>query len=140
MNNLEIIHRNLLERVETSEEFPFGPRAAVYKVAGKMFALLSPDEFPPQMNLKCDPERAIDLRAEHEAVAPGYHMNKKHWNTILLDGSLPDSLIMKLIDHSFSLVVAGHNRATRERIQEAGNSRPDRGGETDSPSTRKEVD
>ncbi|MDF1658608.1 MAG: MmcQ/YjbR family DNA-binding protein [Verrucomicrobiales bacterium] len=117
MNDLEKIYQSLSERIETTEEFPFGPQAAVYKVVGKMFAILSPEDVPPQMNLKCDPDRAVMLRDEHEAVIPGYHMNKKHWNTLILDGSLPDSLVVGLIDHSYDLVVAGLKRADKDRIQ-----------------------
>ena len=117
MNDLEQIHHSLSERIETTEEFPFGPKAAVYKVAGKMFATLSPDDVPPQMNLKCDPDRAVMLRGEHEAIIPGYHMNKKHWNTLILDGSLPDSLVTELIDHSYDLVVGGLKRVDKDRIQ-----------------------
>lgn len=88
------------------ETTPFGPDVLVYKVGGKMFALTVPDDFPSRMNLKCDPDRAARLREDHEAVLPGYHMNKKHWNTVLLDGSLPTSLIHELIRHSYDLVVA----------------------------------
>lgn len=119
MNDLERLHRFLLAFPETSEEFPFGPEAAVYKVAGKMFALLIPDDMPARMNLKCDPDRAVVLRDEHAAILPGYHMNKRHWNTLELDGSLPDDFVEELIGHSFDLVVAGHKRAVRERIRGA---------------------
>ena len=69
-----------------------------------MFAATVPDEFPSRVNLKCDPERSLTLREEYEGVVPGYHMNKKHWNTVLLDGSVPAKLIRELIDHSFALV------------------------------------
>jgi predicted DNA-binding protein (MmcQ/YjbR family) len=86
------------------ETTPFGPDHLVYKVNGKMFALTSPDEFPPRVNLKCDPERALELRDRYEAIIPGYHMNKRHWNTLILDGSLPDQLVRELIDHSYQLV------------------------------------
>lgn len=116
MNDLEQIHLNLISRPQTTEEFPFGPEAAVYKVAGKMFAILSPDKLPPALNLKCDPDRAVELRAEYEAILPGYHMNKKHWNTLELDGSLPDPLVIELIDHSFELVVAGLPKKLREEL------------------------
>lgn len=119
MNDLEKLHLSLLGFVEVTEEFPFGPQAAVYKVAGKMFALLIPEDVPPRMNLKCDPDRAHDLREEHDAIIPGYHMNKRHWNTVILDGSLSDDFIIELVEHSFELVLAGHNRATRERIGKA---------------------
>ena len=116
MNDLERIHHHLLSYPETTEEFPFGPEVAVYKVAGKMFALLSPDGVPVTMNLKCDPERAIQLREEHEAILPGYHMNKQHWNTIELNGSLRDDFVEELIRHSFELVLAGHIRKIRNQI------------------------
>lgn len=116
MNDLERLHRKLLAFPETTEEFPFGPDVAVYKVAGKMFALLIPDECPARMNLKCDPDRAIELRDEHAAILPGYHMNKRHWNTLELDGTLRDGLVEELIEHSFLLVLAGHTRAVRDRI------------------------
>ncbi len=86
------------------ETTPFGPDVLVYKVGGKIFALTQPDEFPARMNLKCDPARAKDLREEHEAVTPGYHMNKQHWNTVRLDG-LPSGLVEDLIRHSHELVV-----------------------------------
>lgn len=116
MNDLESIHSCLLSFPETTEEFPFGPEAAVYKVAGKLFAILSPDVVPVRMNLKCDPERAIELRDAYESIIPGYHMNKKHWNTLHLDGSLSDGFVKELIQHSFERVIAGHTRKVRDRI------------------------
>ena len=116
MNDLERIHTQLLNFPETTEEFPFGPEAAVYKVAGKMFAILSPDDVPASMNLKCDPDRAIELRDTHEAIIPGYHMNKRHWNTLHLDGSISNEFVEELIRHSFELVLAGHTRKVRDRI------------------------
>ena len=85
---------------------PFGPDVLVYKVGGKMFALAVPDDFPSRINLKCDPDRAVILRDEHDAILPGYHMNKRNWNTLVLDGSLPSSLVAGLIDHSYELVAA----------------------------------
>jgi predicted DNA-binding protein (MmcQ/YjbR family) len=81
-----------------------------------MFALLIPDEVPVRMNLKCDPERALELRDQYEAIRPGYHQNKKHWNTLDLDGSLPDEFVEELIRHSFDCVLAGLSKAARERI------------------------
>ena len=101
----------------TTEETPFGPDVLVYKVSGKMFALMIPEEVPVRMNLKCDPDRAMELRDEHEAILPGYHMNKRHWNTLLLDGSLSDAFVDDLIRHSFDLVLSGLNKTARERIQ-----------------------
>lgn len=118
MNDLERLHKHLLSYPETTEEFPFGPNAAVYKVAGKLFAILIPDELPARMNLKCDPDRAVDLRTGHEAIEPGYHMNKKHWNTLVLDGSLKEDFVEELVRHSFDLVVAGLKKDAREMVRE----------------------
>ena len=119
MNDVEQLRNFALSLPETTEETPFGPEVAVYKVAGKMFGTLSPDDVPVPMNLKCDPERAIELRDQHEAILPGYHMNKKHWNTVKLDGSLRDDLVIELIRHSYDLVVAGHKKDVRERLLKA---------------------
>ena len=99
----------LIAKPATTEEQPFGPDVLVYKVCGKMFATLGIDDRDEmgRTNLKCDPDRAVQLREQHEAILPGYHMNKKHWNTLVLDGSLPPKLITELVDHSYDLVVAG---------------------------------
>ena len=118
MNDIEKIREAMLAYPESTEETPFGPEVLVYKIANKMFATLSPEEVPVKMNLKCDPERAIVLRDEHEAILPGYHMNKRHWNTLELDGSLPDKLVLDLIDHSFECVLAGHTKAAQKRIRD----------------------
>ena len=85
-------------------EHPFGPQAAVYKVAGKVFAVIGVDRSPLQLTLKCDPEHAEALRGEHEAITAGYHMNKRHWITLALDGSVPRTLVAELIEDSFDLV------------------------------------
>jgi predicted DNA-binding protein (MmcQ/YjbR family) len=87
------------------ESFPFGPDILVLKVKRKVFLLISLNSHPIQFNVKCDPERAIMLREEHNSIIPGYHMNKKHWNTIILDGTIPTSLILELVDHSYDLVL-----------------------------------
>jgi predicted DNA-binding protein (MmcQ/YjbR family) len=107
----------------TEESTPFGPEALVYKVAGKMFALAIPDDVPPRLNLKCDPDRALALRDEHPAILPGYHMNKRHWNTVVLDGSLPPSLVRSLIDHSYSLVVAALPKSAQQILSQAAPTR-----------------
>jgi len=101
---------------ETTEEQPFGPNVDVYKVAGKIFAILSPDETPPALSLKCEPMLALELRAEFEAVIPGYHLNKTHWNTVLLDESIPDHEIKSMVTHSFEQVVAGLPKSVRQRL------------------------
>jgi predicted DNA-binding protein (MmcQ/YjbR family) len=93
-----------LSKPGCEETTPFGPDVLVYKVGGKLFAATAPDEFPSRVNLKCDPERAVRLREDYEGIVPGYHMNKKHWNTVMLDGSVPTKLIRDLIDHSYALV------------------------------------
>lgn len=98
------------------ESSPFGPEVLVYKVGGKMFATASPDEFPARINLKCDPERSLELRDAYQSVLPGYHMNKRHWNTLVLDGSLPVALVNELIDHSYDLVVASLPKKTRSLL------------------------
>ena len=87
-----------------TEEFPFDNETLVFKVAGKMFALTNVSTFA-SINLKCDPEKAVELRDQYPAVLPGYHMNKKHWNTILLDGSIPSKLLQNWIDESYIRVV-----------------------------------
>jgi predicted DNA-binding protein (MmcQ/YjbR family) len=93
-----------LAKPDTVETFPFGPQVAVYKTRGKMFASLSPEEDVWYANLKCDPIWAQSLRKKYPAIQPGYHMNKRHWNTVTLDGSLPDSLIRKMVGLSYVLV------------------------------------
>ena len=97
----------LLSCPHSTEVTPFGPEHLVYKIDGrKLFAILSPEELPARVNLKCDPDRALDLRDRHEAVLPGYHMNKRHWNTVLLDGSLSRQEMGELVRHSYDLVFA----------------------------------
>ncbi|MEU2436901.1 MmcQ/YjbR family DNA-binding protein [Streptomyces rubradiris] len=99
------------------EDFPFGPEFSVFKVLGKMFALTTLDARPLTVNLKCDPEDAVRLRGEHEGlIVPGWHMNKRHWNTVTVDGALPDRLVRELIEDSYDLVVAGLPRAERLRL------------------------
>lgn len=101
----------------TSEGFPFDNDTLVFKVAEKMFGLVSLDSNPLSINLKCDPERAIELREQHEAITPGFHMNKQHWNTVMLDGSLPRSLVLELIDHSYDLVYRSLPKKTRDLLE-----------------------
>ena len=101
--DVEAIRAYCLTKKGVEEGFPFGDTTLVIKVGGKIFVLMNLDG-DPSMNLKCDPDRAIDLREENPAIIPGYHMNKKHWNTVVLDGSLPKRLILEMIDHSYNLV------------------------------------
>jgi len=99
----------------TVEEFPFGPEAQVYKVMGKMFALIPVDD-PARISLKCDPALAEVLRENYPAVQPGYHLSKRHWNTVTVDGSIPDDEIRDMIDHSYDRVLAGLTRREREQL------------------------
>jgi predicted DNA-binding protein (MmcQ/YjbR family) len=93
-----------LSKPDTGEGTPFGPDVLVFKVGGKMFALAALDEVPLAVNLKCDPDLALDLRDRYEQIRPGYHMNKKHWNTVEIEGGTPDLELRKMIDHSYDLV------------------------------------
>lgn len=102
------------------ETLPFGPDTLVYKVMGKAFALTGLDAEEFQVNLKCDPERAIELREEYPGlIIPGWHMNKKHWNTVFFEQGLGKELLISLIDHSYQLVVEGLPRKTREELQQS---------------------
>lgn len=106
--NVETLRNYCLSKKNAVESFPFGDDTLVFKINGKIFALANLDG-DPTVNLKCDPALALELREEHPCVIPGYHMNKRHWNTIILDGSVPDSLIFGWIDHSYELV-SGKNK------------------------------
>jgi len=114
--NIESFQAYCLAKAGVTEEFPFGEQTMVYKVMGKMFALTSLDSTPFSINLKCEPERALQLREEYDFVLPGYHMNKKHWNTILVDGSVKDSLLREWVDHSYDLVAQALPRKLREQF------------------------
>lgn len=98
------------------EDFPFGPEISVFKVSGKLFALSSLDGAPLTVNLKCDPDMAVQLRAAHPEIVPGWHMNKRHWNTVTVDAKLPDAMVRELIEDSYDLVVAGLPKAVRLRL------------------------
>ncbi len=114
--NIEEIREYCLSKKGTSEAFPFDEVTLVFKVSNKMFALSNLDG-DLYLNLKCAPEKAIELREEHEAIKPGWHMNKKHWNTVEIDGSLKPELIKELIDHSYNLVVSSLTKKQKESLQ-----------------------
>jgi predicted DNA-binding protein (MmcQ/YjbR family) len=107
------LHKYLMEKTGAVEDFPFDTGTLVVKVEGKMFALVGISDDPLRVNLKCDPEKAEILRELYPAIIPGYHMNKRHWNTIVLDGSIADQDIFSMIDDSYELVVKGLPRAKR---------------------------
>jgi predicted DNA-binding protein (MmcQ/YjbR family) len=98
------------------ETAPFGPQDIVFKVGGKMFALLALEDIPLKCNLKCDPDLALELRDRYEDVTAGYHMNKKHWNTVVIGGAIPTAELQKMIDHSYGLVVQSLPIKTREAL------------------------
>jgi predicted DNA-binding protein (MmcQ/YjbR family) len=116
MNFVET-RRYILERPEAKEDFPFGPDVAVFKLQKKMFATLVQSEDSARMNLKCDPNEALILRDIFDAVLPGYHMNKRHWNTVVLDGSIPRGEIERMIDSSYSLVARGLPLKARQGLE-----------------------
>ncbi len=105
-----------LKKPGAMEDTPFGEEHLVFKVGGKMFALLALDEIPSTANLKCEPDLALELRDRYEQVRPGYHMNKKHWNTVELSGGIPEQELRKMIDHSYALVMQGLPKALRASI------------------------
>lgn len=104
-----------LAKQGVTEHFPFDENTLVFKVGGKMFALCDVDEFQ-SVNLKCDPERAIELREQYSGIIPGYHMNKSHWNTVDVKGSVPQQLFRQLVDDSYALVVASLPKKDREKL------------------------
>lgn len=107
----------LLSRPDAREDYPFGPDVMVPKIKGKMFATLGIEQGIGSMNLKCDPAQAQELRDLFKAVKPGYHMNKLHWNTIILDGSIPQGEIERMIDHSYGLVIKKLKKSEREALE-----------------------
>ena len=117
--NLDSVRAYLMAKVGATEEWPFDPETPVYKVMGKIFALLAPDNDPLRITLKCDPDHALMLRDVYPAVIPGYYMNKRHWNTIIFDGSIPNDEIEEMIDESYELVVKGLTKAARRELKEA---------------------
>ena len=118
--NVEELRELCLSKKGVTEEFPFDADTLVFKVMGKMFALVPLERLPPQCNLKCNPERAVELREEYDgAIMPGYHMSKTHWNTLFLE-QLPPQLIKGLVDHSYELVVSGLTKKLQQELKNLG--------------------
>ena len=115
--NIEEIREYCISKPGVTEDFPFNDTALVFKVADKMFALLDLSEDSRGISLKCDPVLAVELRESYSEVTPGYHFNKKHWNTVILGGSVPDEKVKEWIDHSYELVVRSLKRADREALE-----------------------
>ncbi len=114
--NIDIIREYCLSKKAVEETLPFGPDVIVFKVMNKAFLLLPLDTEDLRFNVKCDPDLAIELREQYSCVVPGYHMNKKHWNTIMVDGSVSFKLIKEWIDHSYELVVKSLPKKEREKL------------------------
>jgi len=114
--DVESLREYCLAKPGATEDTPFGEDVLVFKVAGKIFALASLDEVPARANLKCDPDLALELRDRYEQVQPGYHMNKKHWNTVEIEGGIPEAELRKMIDHSYELVVKSLPKAARAKL------------------------
>jgi predicted DNA-binding protein (MmcQ/YjbR family) len=110
------LRRWCLQHPGAIEDFPFGPEHSVFKVAGKMFALSALDRAPLEVSVKCEPDLAAQLRHSYPAIRPGYHLNKRHWNTITVDGGLPDQLVRDLIEDSYDLVVSALPRRLRRQL------------------------
>lgn len=108
--DIEQLREYCLAKPGTEECFPFGPDNLVFKINGKMFLLASLDEQPLRFNVKCDPEKAIELREQYPAILPGYHMNKKLWNTVIIDGTLTAHQLKEFIDDSYELVIKGKKK------------------------------
>ena len=113
---LEELRTYCLAKPGVTEHFPFDNRTLVFKVMNKMFALCDVEDFA-SVNLKCDPERAIDLRERYDAVKPGYHMNKQHWNTVSINSDVPDNMLFELTDHSYDLIVASLPKKVRNELE-----------------------
>lgn len=114
--NLEELRDYCISKKGVEETLPFGPETLVFKVMGKAFLLTGFDSDPVQFNVKCDPEKAIELREHYSCVLPGYHMNKKHWNTIIVDGSATGKLLKEWITDSYDLVVSGLTKIEKEKL------------------------
>jgi len=115
--NIEEFRYYCLKKKAVTESFPFDEQTLVFKVMGKMFALSGLENQPAKANLKCDPERSIQLREEYDGlIYPGFHMNKNHWNTVELEKNIPNEILMELIDHSYDLILKGLPKKLREQL------------------------
>jgi predicted DNA-binding protein (MmcQ/YjbR family) len=114
--NIEELREYCMDKKHVTESFPFDNETLVFKVMNKMFALTGINNNPLSVNLKCDPEKAFALREEYSCVLPGYHMSKQHWNTVVIDGSVPDKLVMEWIDESYNLIVASLPKRVRDEM------------------------
>ena len=116
MIKLEDLRKYCMSKTGAEEDFPFDLSTLTFKVYGKIFALTDINSTELRVNLKCRPETALNLRAQYSQITPGYHMNKKHWNTILIDGQIPDNEIHMMIDQSYELVLSGVKKSVKDRL------------------------
>ena len=116
MQDIDDLRRYLIGKPKATEDYPFDAVTLVTRIGGKIFALIATDKNPLRVNLKCTPDEAEALRDEFPAVLPGYHMNKRHWNTLVLDGTIPEDRLREMIDDSYSLVVARLTKSEREAL------------------------
>ena len=114
--NIESLREYCLSKKAVAEDFPFGETTLVFRVMNKIFLLVAMDASPLQFNAKCEPGKAIELREEYDAVKPGYHMNKKHWNTVVIDGSISSALIKEMIDDSYNLIIQSLPKSLRQEL------------------------
>ena len=114
--NIETLREYCLSKKAVTEDFPFGEDTLVFMVLNKIFLLVSLSSNPLQFNAKCDPDKAIELRDQYDVVQPGYHMNKKHWNTIIMNGSLSNAQLKEMIDDSYNLIVQSLPKKERENL------------------------
>lgn len=119
MIEFEELRRYCLSKKCATEDFPFDETTLVFRIGSKMFCLTNMEKLPFSFNLKCDPERAIQLRERYEAIIPGFHLNKKHWNTLIPEYGLNPQLIYELIDHSYDLVFEGLKKKEKQEIIES---------------------
>ena len=115
--NQEFLRDYCLKKKGVTEELPFGNDTLVFKVMGKIFMLTGLESDSLRINVKCDPEIAMELREKYEAVYPGYHMNKKHWNSVVIDGTIPQIEILKMIDDSYDLVISAMPKKLKEQLK-----------------------
>ncbi len=114
--DVESLRTYCLSKKGTTEDLPFGEDTLVFRVMGKIYALIGLKSERQRVNLKCDPDRALQLRDQYPEIVPGYHMNKKHWNTVYLEGDLGNSLIRDMVDHSYELVARGLKKSDRDKL------------------------
>lgn len=114
--DIESLRTYCLSKKAVTEDFPFGETTLVFRVKGKIFLLLALDANPLQFNAKCNPDKAVELREQNNAIQPGYHMNKKHWNTVIIDGSISTNLLKEIVDDSYNLIVQSLPKKQREEI------------------------